>query len=42
MFEVGEDQAETVMELMKEADFGRVKSILDTAGTPRVVTGELL
>lgn len=42
MFEVGEDQAETVMELMKESGFDRVKSVLDTAGTPRVVTGELL
>ena len=42
MFEVGEEQAETVMELMKESGFDRVKSVLDTAGTPRVVTGELL
>lgn len=42
MFEVGEDQSETVMKLMKDVGFDRVKSVLDTAGTPRVVTGELL
>lgn len=42
MFEVGEEQAETVMELMRTAGFERVKAVLDTAGTQRVVTGELL
>lgn len=42
MFEVGEDQAETVMELMKTAGFERVKAVLDTAGTQRVIVGELL
>jgi len=42
MFEVGEEQAETVMEMMKAAGFERVKAVLDTAGTQRVIAGELL
>lgn len=42
MFEVGEEQAETVMEWMQSAGLERVKAVPDTAGTLRVVAGELL
>lgn len=41
MFEVGEEQAEQVMEMMRSGGFSDVKAILDTAGTERVVTGKL-
>lgn len=40
MFEVGEEQAERVMDMMRLAGFINVKAIPDTAGTERVVTGK--
>lgn len=40
MFEVGEDQAERVMDMMRLSGFVSVKAISDTAGTERVVAGK--
>ena len=41
MFEVGEDQAAHIMELMRQAGFRDVHSVLDTGCTERVVSGQL-
>ena len=41
MLEIGEGQAQTVMELMKAAGFAGVRALQDTAGTERVIVGHL-
>lgn len=41
MFEVGEEQAERVMDMMRLAGFHNVKAVLDTGCTERVVSGKL-
>lgn len=42
MFEVGEAQAQYVALQMKKAGFGNIRIIKDTAGTERVVVGQLV
>ena len=41
MFEVGEDQADTVMALMTEEKYTDVTALEDTAGIRRVVVGRI-
>lgn len=41
MFEVGEEQSERVMDLMRLAGFHNVKATLDTGHTERVISGKL-
>ena len=41
MFEVGEDQADAVMALMKDAKYTDVTALEDTAGIRRVVVGRI-
>ena len=41
MFEVGEEQAQYVALQMKKAGFGSIRTVKDTAGTERVVVGQL-
>ena len=41
MLEIGEGQAQTVMELMRAAGFAGVRALQDTAGTERVIVGHL-
>lgn len=42
MFEVGEDQAQYVALQMKKAGFKNIRTVKDTAGTERVVLGQLI
>ena len=41
MLEIGEGQAQTVMELMRAAGFAGVRALQDNAGTERVIVGHL-
>lgn len=42
MFEVGEEQAQYVALQMKKAGFKNIRTVKDTAGTERVVVGQLI